>query len=107
MRQAVAIAKKDMCALISRCSLRTNNFIMFRFVQAKGCHASPPPSLCWPPPCAILNKVMMCLVVVALELGLGLFRFLGVVAVAAFERIVKYMQGKSHDSRDVAHIWAP
>lgn len=51
---------------------------------------------------------MMCLVVVALELGLGLFRFLGVVvAVAAFERIVKYMQGKSHDSRDVAHIWAP
>lgn len=21
--------------------------------------------------------------------------------------IVKYMQGKSHDSRDVAHIWAP
>lgn len=39
MRQAVAIAKKDMCALISRCSLRTNNFIMFRFVQAKGCLA--------------------------------------------------------------------
>lgn len=38
-----------------------------------------------------------------LGFGLGLGLGLGLAQI----RIVKYMQGKSHDSRDVAHIWAP
>jgi len=91
---------KRICALISH-GPRTNNFITFLAGSVDVAASPVSPQQKVAPVAALGNDVACCCCSCCCRLELGLDLGLD------FLRIVKYMQSKSHDSRDVAHIWAP